>query len=232
MEHETPVEGNPASPEPAHGSAAPGTESSEAPAKPLYKGFTGELTTAEDLVKYTQTLETMLVANKQSRAAEPPAFTAPVVNTPAPVRESFADVIYSDPEKAKSILFEEWTQKENAKRDLEKREETFWNEFYGKNADLKDLRHVVQSVFKRDRAEIGDARRFPNNDSVAEYIAKESRDLVGLVKSKTGTTETRVDSQPAITFGGSSGEPGAVRPAQPSKPVDFASQLLRLKKRK
>lgn len=206
-------------------------ETPEAPAekKPLYQGFTGEITTPEDLVKYTQTLETMVVAAREKQQAQPATFTAP----PPPAqhsaaKETFEDLIYSDPARAKQILKQEWQQEMANKEAQQQREKSFWDDFYKKNVDLKELGHVVQSVFKRDRAEIGDPRRFPNNDSVAEYLAKEARSLVGLVKAKTGGTETKLEPTPAVTFSGS-GEPGAARPAKLEK-LDFAGQILRLKK--
>lgn len=198
--------------------------------KPLYTGLSGEIKTAEELIDYAKKIETLYIAGRATQKVEPQTFhsPAPVSNSSAASTETFENLIYSDPVKAKQVVVDEVMATLDRQSKQKEAEAGFWQSFYQKNTDLKDLQHVVQSVFKRDKAEIGDTRRFPDNNAVAEYVAKEARSLVGLIKEKTGLTETRVDSQPAITFG-SSGEPSAARPASPAKPVTFAQQLSAFK---
>lgn len=225
------------------GDAAPSAKAEETPEAPLYKGLTGEIRSVDDLKKYAATVESMLIAGRESGQAKPEAqaFTPPV-HVPAPVvteGESFEELIYSNPVKAKALFkaeilneLETQSQKRNAQVSSE---QTFWDSFYQKNADLKDMRQVVQSVFKRDRADIGNVQRFPSNEAVAQHLAKEARSIIGLVKEKSGFTEIPVESKPAFAFNAGSGEPSAARSAnnaKPGVPISFSQQISRLRKRK
>lgn len=198
--------------------------------KTLHKGFNGEITTPEDLVKYTQNLESLLITRPAAPAA-PQAFGVQP-NAPArPKGESFEELVYSDPLKAKEVLLGEWDAKQQEKDNKKARQAAFWDEFYRKNVDLKELPGVVQSVFKRDLAEFQDTRRFSSDNTVAEHLAKEARQIIGMVREKAGVRETRVDSSPAMTFGESGGGMGNPPPKQTlSKPISFADQLIRMRK--
>jgi hypothetical protein len=200
------------------------------PARALHKGFSGEITTAEDLVKYTQNLETLLV-QKSPGQPQGQSFQPQTPNAPAK-GESFEELVYSDPIKAKQVLMKEFEEIHNQRDAQKNREETFWSDFYQKNPDLKDMPSVVQSVFKRDRSDFSDVRRFSSDTLVADHLAKEARSIIGLVKEKTGVRETRVDSSPAMTFGGSSGAPGGTGAPAPQKPISFSEQLVRMKNKR
>lgn len=221
--------------DPSKVQGAPGGEAPPAAAAvqakaPLHKGFDREITTPEDLVKYTKDLESLLVSKPQTPVI-------PAVNTPqafasnAPPAtgksETFEDLVYSDPGKAKSVLLEEFRAEQRRESEIQKAQGVFWNEFYQKNADLKDLQHVVQSVFERDRGAIGGLK---TNQQVAEHVAAQARQIVDLVKGKVGVTETRVESKPAMTFSGGIGGQGSNAPA-PQKPQSFAEQIARFRKR-
>lgn len=216
--------------------ADPGPEGTAAPAagepvKPLHKGFSGDVLTADDLVRYTQNLEAVLLQRQQSTTPASGAFQPHAPNAPAK-GESFEELVYSDPVKAKEVLLNEFEERSRRKDAQKSREDSFWGDFYSKNPDLKEMGTVVQSVFKRDRADFSDVRRFSSDTLVADHLAKEARSIIGLVKEKTGVRETQVNSSPAMTFGGSTGAPGGTGAPAPQKPISFTEQLLRMKNKR
>lgn len=211
---------------------APKPESTKA----LYTGLTGDLNSIDDVINYTKNLESLMVARKASEASiagtEPLAFkqanTVPVDDNKS---ETFEELIYTNPGKAKEVLKREWDIELERRKSVNDRQTQFWGEFYSKNSDLKDFEHIVQSVFKRDSAEISNGQRFPTNEAVEKHLAKEARSIVGLVKSKIGSTETRVESRQAVTISG--GGTGIAPSAAPtSGPISFIDQVSKLRRRK
>lgn len=203
---------------------------------PLYKGFDREIKTQDELVQYVKDLETTLVRQPvamptPNRSAVNAQSFAPKAPTAAQSSgDSFEELVYSDPAKAKSVLLEEFRSEQRRQADQARAEQEYWSGFYEKNPDLKDFRHIVQSVFDRDSGSIRDARRFPSNDDVTKHLAKETRQIIDLVKSKSGVTETHLPSNPAMTFGGTGGV-GANNAPAPKKPQSFAEQITRFRKR-
>lgn len=217
--------------------AAPAVEPVVAPVteeKSLYTGLTGDLKTVDDLKRYTSHLETMVAARAPAPQTNPSSFLVqpilpqPILNT----QESFEDLIYSNPTKAKEILKAEIRQEYEKQRKIEADQGEFWGTFYNQNADLKDLKHIVQSVFERDNAKIGNVQRFPTNKEVSEHLAKEARSIVNLVKEKSGLSETRLDSAPAVTVSSSGGEQFSRPAATPGQPISFIEQLTAAKNKR
>lgn len=233
---ETAMVGSPETPlEPAKTETAiPAVNPPAAEEKALYTGLTGDLKTLEDLKKYASQLETMVVAKREHTIAQAPTFLPaqlPKATLVAPT-ESFEDLIYSNPTKAKQVLESEIMQKLDMQQQQKARQENFWQNFYVQNSDLKELKHIVQSVFKRDNAEIVDPRsKFRSDEELGQHLAKEARSIIGLVREKSGT-ETRLDSNPAVTMSSSGGEQVPAPRSVPGQPLNFTDQLAAMKNKR
>lgn len=220
--------------------AAPAAEPTIVPdPKPvaIYTGLNGEIKSVDELKNYAQTLETILVSNKKPPEAGARTFMTSMGqagNLPNALGEakgeSFEDVFYSNPTKAKEILKAEMRAENDLAAATKRQQEAFWQSFYSKNTDLNGMDQVVQSIFKRDRQLIGDLK---DDNEVREYLAKESRDMIGFVKKTAGVVETRLESAPAVSFA-SSGEPIPNIPGKPSGPISMMDQvaLYKSKRRK
>lgn len=230
MNEENKITGGPGDAAPA---TAPNPTTESKPVAPLFTGMTGDITSIEALTSYTKNLESMLITRKANEPVTEPAVfhhntPNPVVS--APKGDTFEELIYTDPLKAKQVLKQEWASELQENQNAKDRQVAFWGSFYQKNSDLKDFEHIVQSVFKRDAATVGS---FKTNEEVEKHLAREARSLVDLVKEKIGVTETRVESKRAVSIS-STGEPtgGPKPPAVGGAPISFIDQVAQLRRRK
>lgn len=205
-----------------------------APQAPLYKGLTGDLTSAEDLVKYTKSLEDMFVQANARNAIQSPINNLAITPVPAvpagpTFKEKYAELAFSKPEEAADILVQEAKRQMKAENDqlqnTERQVKQFWEKFYVKNADLKRVDSIVQSIVQAKNSEI---RSLRTEGEVEEFLSKETRKVIDLVKKESGFVETPVPSGRAVSFGGS-GDPAPTPPKAPTGNLNFSDQIRRLK---
>lgn len=190
--------------------------------KPIYTGLVGDLKSVEDLVSYARNLETIMTAKGATGTAEPAkSFAPPAPNQAKPTEApKFSDVIYNDPVAAEELLLRKVDERQQRRDQAERMRQNYWNGFYDKNPDLKQVQHVVQSIFERDENKI---LTLPNDAAVTEHLVKESRKIVDEVRKTIGVTETQLGSGPAVTVGsGSASYPITVKQ---EKPKNFLEQL-------
>lgn len=202
------------------------------PEAPLHRGLTGDIKSTQDLLSYTKRLEDLFAqsaATQKANAYQPVQPVVPAVPAGPTAKDKFSELIYSKPDEAFELTLQEAERRVESRRaaaDEAKRQEgMFWSGFYEKNADLKRLDHVVQSVVLGKRAEIA---ALPDGKSVEEFLSRESRKIIDLVKKESGYTETKVTSGVAVTLG-ASGEPVPQPPRQPTTPLNFAEQIRKLR---
>lgn len=198
-----------------------------------YKGLTGELKTFDELKTYTKNLEDLVVSAKAAQAVQPlqapnPQMHQPTMITPSPdAKQKFTDLIFSKPEEAYEVVLQEAERRAQEKNAIEQRKQAFWQNFYVQHQDLKNMDRIVQSIVRERSAEISQLR---TDVEVSEFLSKETRKVVDLVKKETGFTETRVPSQIAVSLGGSR-ESVPTPPPAPVIPLNFTDQIRRLKPR-
>lgn len=213
------------------GSVPAATGTPPAVEEPLYRGLTGDIKSSADLVSYTKQLEDLFVQAKAQQAIIQPTTAAPIPAVPAgpSAKQQFSDLIYSKPDEAFELTVQEAERRINAKKmeadATQRREQAFWSRFYDKNADLKRLEHIVQSVVSGRGAEI---QSFRTETEVETFISKETRKIVDLVKKESGHTETVVASGTAVSLGGSR-EPVPATPQRPAAPINLIDQIRRLR---
>lgn len=210
------------------GAPPPAPAATEAPAAPLYKGIAGEANSPEELVAITKKLEQKLVEKEISK---PSAQTVesfqekPVprvdANAVKSVKEQYADMVYTDPEKAFDLVLNAAVQTIEDRSATREGEKKWWDEFYTENPDLKGAERVVRSVVGEKHGEIGklsltDAKKF---------LATESRKFIGAIKSQFGVTETELPSGQANAFGASNGPSGAPKVETAQQPLSFVDQV-------
>lgn len=198
----------------------------EVPSQPFYEGFLGAIKTPEELKAYTKNLEDTVV-RMQAGASKVIPPVAAVVSTGPSIDEQIDAVWFSDPAKARELM----RQKDKAERDAEKEthrvQTEFWGSFYQKNPDLKRVERIVQSIVREKGAEISQIR---TAQETSEFIARETREVIGLVGKAFSGKETRLESAPAITLG-ASGETPPAPPVTPPKPLTFIDQIRKGQRR-
>ena len=199
--------------------------------EPFYKGLSGDIKSADELKAYVKLLEDMHVQQAAQRTNPPVTTTqfSPVAPAPtAPIqgaKDRFSELIFSKPEEAFEVAVQEAMNRTNAARATERQHEQFWNNFYVKNADLGKMKSIVTSIVSQRGAEIS---ALQTEAQCEEFIARESRKVIDLVRKESGFTETKVASGGAVMLGGS-GETVPRAPVAPAAPLNFAEQIKRLK---
>lgn len=208
--------------------ASPAAATTTPSGQPLYKGIAGEAKTQDELIEYTKKLENKLLENSFNKPEQQTiqSFQAPVSTTPDPAKvktakEQFADMVYTDPEKAFELLENSAVARIDQRDAVKKQEENWWNEFYAENPDLKAADRVVKSVVREKFEEI----KKLDLSSAKKVLATESRKFIDGVKSQFGMTTTELPSGPATSFGASQGSPATVSSTPAGKPVSFIDQF-------
>lgn len=202
--------------------------------KPLYQGMAGAIESQEELTAYTKNLEEMLVLEK-ARAMEKKPDPQPFnqsVSSPIPemdeeqrITKEINDVWYSDPAKALELIDRRNELKLNKSKAQEEYIKNFWDEFYGKNPDLKDNANTVQLVLTAKKAIVD---RMQTKEEVEKFLSVESRKIIEPIKNKYVAKETPLESRAAVSFG-ASGEPVRTPPTPDvSQPKTLADQVLQL----
>jgi hypothetical protein len=211
-------------PAPTETPAADAPPAAPAPEAPLYRGFLGDLKNVDDLKNYAKNLEEIVVQARAMQSAPPNnPITPQAPPTPAgpSMEDQIQEVWFSDPKKAASLLRQQVKSEYEVERSAERNRERFWQDFYEKNPDLKRVERIVQSVVKEKLPEI---QKLPSDREVSEFLSKETRDIIGLVGKAFSKTETRLPSEPAVSFGASGETPPA--PAAPlARPLSFIEQI-------
>lgn len=197
------------------------------PEEPLYEGFTGKLTTVDDLKTYTKTMEEEVLRLKYAQTKSEGQIAQPMPPPVVSSKDEFEELIYSDPKRAKEVLKDEIRDEMSRAKAAEVALNNWWNEFYVENEDLSQQKRLVQLVLQEKRKEIEVLPPL----KAKEFLAKEARGLLGSVKQNFGVTETTLESKGAVTLG-TSGQPAPKAPATPKEPISFAEQVKRLNKRR
>lgn len=223
------IQGSPETTSPA--TQTPPAAAPEAKAEEvLYEGLGVKIKGIDELKNYLKILEEGLVQAKAASGAQGAAPIVPQVSPPEPsAKERYAELIFSNPADAFEIAVGEAEKRVEKKRAAEREVEDFWKSFYTENQDLKGVERVVESI-RVTRAQ--DIAKLKTQKEVSEFLARESRDLIGVVKSKFSTTETTVPHKKVVSLD-SSGEPFQAAPGNPAPtpPINFADQLRRMKQR-
>jgi hypothetical protein len=203
--------------------------------EPLYKGFSGEINTPQELVDYAKTLEARLV---EANLRQPPSVNQPTfggsetqpASTPTIKEEDPALLIYTDPKKAMDLHERKILEKIEQKKNQEAAQKKFFEDLYEESPDLRSVEPIVKSTLAAKWNEIA-PMSFPD---ARKFLAKESRKMVDLVKSQHGVKTTELESRPAVNLG-ASGQPAPRIPVSKEEaPKSLIDDLkdLRAKRRK
>lgn len=208
---------------------APATPITTPAPEPLYKGLSGHINSQDELIAYAKRMEEEVIQSKIEKQHKP-SLSEPITPTntvPIEPVDGFEQLIYTNPIKAKELLKNE-IREEFRTNDLKKEQEKkFWSEFYTENSDLKPMDRIVQLTLKDKWSEV---EKLPLNQA-KEVLAKAAREVVGLVRSSVGVTETTLPSGGAVTLG-SSGSPAPKAPVIPPKEMTMSEQLLQFRRNK
>lgn len=146
---------------------------------------------------------------------------------PAPQPQTgpkLSELMYENPDEFAKIVREQ--AKQEALQEIQKKEQvnTFWNNFYSENNDLKGAEDIVEIQRQKNWNSI--SKMSPDECKV--FLAKESRTYLNKIRNVQGGGQA-MPQGPAITAG-ASGQPAPAVPQQKPAPTDFISELRALKK--
>lgn len=185
--------------------------------KPIYLG-NKEFNSVDELVKYTQEIQTKLVDKELVHKPLPAMETA---NQPKP-----SQLLFEDPDAFYELTVQEAERRIDSKLQKEKQESQLWNKFWTENKDLKEYEDLVQAKIAQRRADYKD---LPADQGLSK-IAGEVRGIISKVKgSIQGGKE--LPSTPAMVAGSSNGVTTAQVAVKPVSNASFVDQLRQKQKK-
>jgi len=162
-------------------------------------------------------------------------FAAPVVTVEDEEElidgEPISDLFLTNPKKAlKHVEEKAFKRAQDAfysNAEKKKKETDFWEDFYGKNKDLKGKEWVVRSHMQ----EKWDTYKVMDADKAKEIIAKESRKRINSLLKANGVKVEEVSSNKPTNFGSSKNGSTATSEA-PAKILSMSESLRKLKQRR
>lgn len=224
---------------PAHGSTAtpaaatPATPPASAatPASPaVIRIGTKEFTKPEEALAYAQDLEAARIeteAFERGKQSMTPATPGVKVKT---LEDKVAEKLFTNPEEALAEYRQEIIKETLSTMNKQTDEKAFvankWQEFYATNTDLNGMQDLVAWVAEKNRAEIG---KLPLEKGLQE-LAERTRKVVQSIRNQSLPTEELAPGRVVVASAGNAPIPQSMPVVE--KPLDFTSQVNKLRKRK
>lgn len=141
------------------------------------------------------------------------------------------EVMFENPERYNEWILEQSTlratEAQAAVTASQRNEQSWWNDFWTKNPDLKQFEYIVQSKFRDTLPEL---RKVSPGDAMSQ-LAKDSRNVVDTIKQSAGIKTTELASGGATALGPTGTvAPRGIKPEP--KPVSFVDQVKNARKKR
>ncbi len=180
---------------------------------------------SEDLAAYTAHIEQLNIAAAAAPSNQQQNQAPPELIDGRPISE----VMFDDPARYNKYVIEKATENALGKmhevNNQKTKETAFWEDFYTKNPDLKDMDKVVMREFKENFNELA---KLPVEQAQVR-LAKDSRAFVETILQKKGVRTTELPEGGASTLGTSGA--GVSRVNKPEPKRSFVDQVKAARRR-
>lgn len=153
---------------------------------------------------------------------------SPVVEQPKPEDDNFEERFYSDPKGTLAEVKKKAAEEALATIKAEQRRESLWSQFFEKNPDLSGNREICEQVLAKNWDTLG---QMTDIDKAMSILATKTRSIFQdyIDRSKPRTELPNRGGQ-VVSTGGAA--PKGVTPQKKEDaPLDFVSQMKRMKSR-
>lgn len=142
------------------------------------------------------------------------------------IDEEMTRLMYDNPKEFISKLQDKLYEKVQKRESVKENQQTFWNDFYSKNPELKNKERAVQLIMKEKWEEV----KGLNTNDAAKFLATETRNFIKETTGHDVKIETESKGDP-ILAGASGVRNGSAPRKEESKPTSFFEEIKKMRKK-